>query len=73
MKLEPDTKDQKINPLFIIAYGAFLLIPCYAFFKGWQNHSPVAMVAAGVAILGFSFLLVVSIRHNRKIRRNQSS
>lgn len=67
MKFEPAESDKKISPAFIIAYAAFLLIPCFAFYKGWQNHSIIAIVAASVAIIGFSLLLVISIRHNRKI------
>lgn len=67
MKIEPSEDDKKISPLYLMAYGAFLLIPCFAFYKGWQNHSAVAMIISSVAILGFSTLLTLGIKHNKKV------
>lgn len=67
MKLEPEEDDKKIGLPFIIAYAAFLLIPAFAFFKSWQNHSIIGLIASSFAIIGFSLLLFISIRHNRKV------
>ncbi len=71
MKLEPTEKDERISPFYIVAYAAFLLIPCFAFYIGLQHHSTVALIGASVAIIGFSFLLITSIRHNRKIAQKE--
>lgn len=69
MRLEPSEKDQRIKPFYIIAYGAFLLIPCFIFYKSLSTKDLIPMIGALLAILGFSFLLILSIRHNLKIKK----
>jgi len=71
MKFEPTDNDKKINPVFIVAYAAFLLIPCFALYKGWQSQNLIAVLAAAVAIAGFSLLIIVSVRHNRKVKQKK--
>ncbi len=73
MKFEPDEKDEKISILYIIAYSLFLLVPFLALYKGIQSHNVIAIVGSVIAILGFSFLLTISIRHNKKIDKKRKN
>ncbi len=73
MKLEPTEKDERISVFYIVAYGLFLLIPCFAFYIGLKHQNKIALIGASVAIMGFSFLLITSIRHNRKIAQKKQN
>lgn len=62
-------ENEKVSPIYLLAWAAFLLIPAFAFYKGWQYHSALAMIVSSVAILGFVTLIVLTLRHNRKVSR----
>lgn len=67
MPVRPDNKDQRINPVYIIAWCAFLLVPALALYTGWQHHSLVAVIASLLALAGFITLIIIAIRHNIKV------
>jgi hypothetical protein len=62
-------ENERVSPIYLVAWCAFLLIPAFAFYKGWQHHSALAMIVSSVAILGFVTLIVLTLRHNRKVSR----
>jgi|GEM_PF-3559179 prepilin signal peptidase PulO-like enzyme (type II secretory pathway) len=68
----PEPKQEKrINPLYPIAWCAFLCVPAYAFYAGWKSHSVLALVASGLAILGFVTLIIMALKHNRRLARQK--
>jgi hypothetical protein len=67
--MEPKKTDKRINPLYPAAWCAFLLVPLFAFYTGWKHHSLLAMGVASLAIAGFVTLIVIALRHNRKLSR----
>lgn len=71
--MQPDKKDQKISALYPIAWCLFLLVPGYAFYTGMRRHSTIAMIASGLAMAGFITLIVIAVRHNRRLARQTGS
>jgi hypothetical protein len=67
--MKPNKTDKKINPLYPLAWCAFLLVPLFAFYIGWKRHSMLAMAVAALAIAGFVTLIVIAVRHNRALAR----
>lgn len=64
-----EKQEKRINPLYPIVWCVFICVPAYAFYAGWKNHSLLALVASGLAILGFITLIVMAFRHNRRLSR----
>lgn len=73
MKFEPTDDDQKISLFYIVAYSLFILVPGFALYKGWQSGNVIAIIGSSIAILGFAFLLTISIRHNRKVNEKNKN
>jgi hypothetical protein len=67
--MQSGRQDKKINPLYPLAWCAFLLVPGFAFYTGWKHGSALAMIASGLAITGFITLIVMALRHNRRLSR----
>ncbi|HEX5552864.1 MAG TPA: hypothetical protein VFX43_06405 [Chitinophagaceae bacterium] len=65
--MQPTKTDKKISPLYPLAWCAFLLVPAFAFYTGWQHHSLWAMIISALAMSGFITLIVIAVRHNRKL------
>lgn len=68
-----DNKDQKISALYPMAWCLFLLVPAYAFYTSYRHHSMLGMVASSVAMAGFITLIVLALRHNRRLSRQGGS
>lgn len=71
--MEKDKKDQKISALYPMAWCLFLLVPAYAFYTSYRNHSMLGMVASAVAMVGFLTLILLAVRHNRRLSRQSGS
>lgn len=64
--------EKKINPLYPIIWCAFLVLPLFIFYNGWKRHNILAIIASGIAIMGFTTLIVLAVRHNRKIAKSRN-
>ncbi|TAN01169.1 MAG: hypothetical protein EPN39_02910 [Chitinophagaceae bacterium] len=71
--MQPAKNDKKINLLYPLAWCAFLVIPVFLLYNGWKHHNFLVVIAACIAITGFSTLIVIAVRHNRKIARDRNS
>lgn len=71
--MSQENTDKKISMLYPLAWGVFLLVPGYAFYTGFRNHSALAMGVSGVAMAGFITLIVLALRHNRRLARKAAS
>jgi len=69
--MQDESKDKKISVLYPMAWCLFLLVPAYAFYTGYRNHSVLAMVASAVAMAGFITLITLAVRHNRRLSRQR--
>ncbi|TAN11490.1 MAG: hypothetical protein EPN37_17350 [Chitinophagaceae bacterium] len=71
--MQPTKDDKKINPLYPIAWCIFLVLPVFILYNGLKRHNFLAVVAAFIAICGFSALIVIAVRHNRKISKGRNT
>ncbi|MGH2643339.1 MAG: hypothetical protein ACRDE2_05280, partial [Chitinophagaceae bacterium] len=58
--------------LYPIAWVAFLVVPVLLLYNGWKRHNFLVVVAACIAITGFSTLIIIAFRHNRKIAKGRN-
>lgn len=66
-----EKQEKRINPLYPIVWCVFLCVPAYAFYAGWKHHSILAIAASTLAMAGFVTLIVIALRHNRRLSRQQ--
>lgn len=71
--MQQEDKNKKISLLYPMAWCLFLLVPAYAFRTAYKNHSPLGMIASAVAMVGFITLIVLALRHNRRLQRQTRS
>lgn len=68
----PSKDENKINLLYPLAWCAFLLLPVFILYNGFKHHNLLAVIASCLAIAGFTTLIVIAFRHNRKIAKKRN-
>lgn len=60
-----------MNPVFFAAWGAFILVGGLGFWRGWHHHQPVVMILSLAGIAGFTLMIILAMKHNRRVERQQ--